>query len=87
VRSRLLSRLVFIAYFFEVGLVLIVVPWSTFWDHNFFAESIPWVGRLADSGFVRGAVSGLGVANLWTALADLASVVANRRHAAAVNAE
>ena len=32
----ILGRLLFLAYFIEVGLVLLVVPWSPFWERNYF---------------------------------------------------
>jgi hypothetical protein len=50
--------------------VLIVAPWSTFWDRNFFAQ-LPFVSTWVTNSFVRGAVSGIG---LITALAGLAEL-------------
>ena len=70
-----LNRLLFTAYFLEVGLILIVVPWSTFWERNYFAESLPWVHAVVGNNFVRGAVSGIGVLNLIAGLADLRSLL------------
>jgi hypothetical protein len=32
--ADLLRRLLFAAYFFEVGFLLVIIPWSTFWDQN-----------------------------------------------------
>ena len=26
------------AFFLEIGFVLLVVPWSSYWDRNFFAQ-------------------------------------------------
>ena len=66
-----LNRLLFTAYFLEVGIILLVVPWSTFWDGNYFAESFPLLQTLVRNNFVRGAVSGIGVLNLAAGLADL----------------
>ena len=34
-------RLAYVAFFLEVGLLLIVVPWSGFWDQNYFATAWP----------------------------------------------
>jgi len=69
-----LSRLVFLAYFVEVGLVLLVVPWSPFWDRNFFVDLWPALSAVTRSNIVRGAVSGLGVINLWAATSELAAL-------------
>ena len=44
--------------------MLLVVPWSRFWDRNYFAESMPFVQAIVTNAFVRGAVSGLGLLNL-----------------------
>lgn len=68
-----------IAYFLEVGLLLVLVPWSTFWHHNYFADTVPVLRAILQNNFVRGAVSGLGILNLCVGLADLASLVSSRR--------
>ena len=36
-----MRRLLLIAFFLEVGFVLIVVPWSAYWDRNYFALALP----------------------------------------------
>jgi hypothetical protein len=69
-----LSRLVFLAYFVEVGLLLLVVPWSPFWDRNYFLDLWPALAAVTHNNLVRGAVSGLGIINLWAALAELATL-------------
>ncbi len=66
-----LNRLLFTAYFLEVGLILILVPWSPFWERNYFAETMPFLQTLVRNNFVRGAVTGIGVLNLIAGLADL----------------
>jgi hypothetical protein len=72
-------RLLLIALFFEVGVVLTIVPWSVYWDRNYFAETMPLLHLLITNNFVRGAVTGLGLVNLVTALVDLLSLLAARR--------
>ena len=78
-----LSRLVFLAYFVEVGLVLLVVPWSPFWDRNYFLQLWPALEAVTRSNLVRGAVSGLGVINLWAAMSELAMLFGLRRRSQA----
>jgi hypothetical protein len=73
-----LSRLLFLAYFVEVGLVLLVVPWSPFWDRNYFLDLWPALAVVTQSNLVRGAVSGLGIINLWAAMAELATLFGMR---------
>ena len=70
----ILGRLLLLAYFIEVGLVLLVVPWSPFWEHNYFLGLWPALGEVTRSNLVRGAVSGLGIINLWAAMAELATL-------------
>ena len=60
-------------------MILIVAPWSTFWDRNFFAESLPTVERILASPYARGAVSGVGLVTLLAGLADLGAAFASRR--------
>jgi hypothetical protein len=74
-----LTRLLFVAYFIEVGLLLILVPWSAMWERNYFAGSVPLLASVIRNHFVRGAVSGLGVVSLLAGLADLARLLAWRR--------
>jgi len=73
-------RLLLIALFFELGIVLTVVPWSVYWDRNFFVESIPFLHAVATNNFVRGAVTGLGLVNLASGAAELFSLLTARRH-------
>lgn len=64
-------RLLAAAFFFEAGLVLLILPWSGFWDRNLLLE---WSGALYEltrSGYVRGAVSGLGIVNLWVGIVEV----------------
>jgi hypothetical protein len=68
------SRLLVLAYFVEVGLVLLVVPWSPFWGRNYFVDLWPALEVVTRSNLVRGAVSGLGLINLWAAMAELATL-------------
>lgn len=54
------------------------MPWSAFWDRNYFVEALPRIGDVLTNNYVRGAVSGLGVVNLLAALAELADTVGRR---------
>lgn len=74
-----MNRWLLIAVFLEVGFVLLVAPWSRFWERNYFVESLPLVEALVTNLFVRGAVSGLGVLNLVAGLSELTSLLLARR--------
>ena len=59
-------------YFLETGLVLLVAPWSTFWERNLLVETSPLLGRVLRLTAMRGAVSGIGVVSLCAGLWELA---------------
>ena len=63
-----MKRLLIVAFFFEFGIALLVVPWSSFWDRNYFAEVVPMIHTIIRNNFVRGAVSGLGIVNIAAGL-------------------
>jgi polyferredoxin len=84
---RLISRLLFAAYFIEAGLVLTVVPWSGFWDRNYFADVIPLVGALVRTSAFRGAVTGVGLITTLAGVVELAGLFAGVRAAAAERGE
>jgi hypothetical protein len=67
-----------VALLLEAGLLLILIPWSAFWDRNYFVEAVPAVGVFLTNNFVRGAVSGLGLVNLLAALGELADIFSGR---------
>ena len=58
--------------------MLVVLPWSEFWENNYFAVAWPLVHSIVTNNFVRGGVSGLGVVNLIVGFADLALVITSR---------
>ena len=72
-----------IAFFFEFGFALLIVPWSVFWDRNYFAEMVPVVHAVITNNFVRGAVSGLGLINLMSGVSELVSLLLARKTEAA----
>lgn len=55
---------------FELGVFLLVYPWMSQWSSN--AGFIPWWGReLWTSPWVRGAVSGIGLLNIWISFIEV----------------
>ncbi len=67
------------AYFIEVGLLLIVVPWSAYWERNYFAQSVPLLEAVLKNFYVRGAVSGIGVITVCAGVVDLGALLPWRR--------
>lgn len=68
-----LGRILLVVYFLETGLVLMVAPWSTFWERNWLVEISPLVDGVMRRSAVRGAVSGVGVVNVCAGLLELAA--------------
>jgi len=60
-----------ITFCLEIGLFLLIFPWTEAWDNNYFANSIARVRQYWDNMYLRGAVSGLGVINLYISLAEV----------------
>jgi hypothetical protein len=83
----LARRLLYVAFFLEVGLLLVVLPWSGFWERNYFAMAWPPLRELLTNNFIRGAVTGLGLVNLYAGFADLAKVFAARPSALSARPE
>jgi hypothetical protein len=58
-----------------VGLLLVIMPWwPALWDHNYFVERWPAREPFLTNNFLRGAVTGLGLVNLFAGFADLALI-------------
>jgi len=47
-----------------VGLILVIVPWTSLWELNYLLGADPLLRRFLLSPFLRGAVSGLGLVNV-----------------------
>ncbi len=61
---------IFILFSIELGLFLLLLPWSELWSRNAFLLWFPELRPLLLSNYVRGALSGLGVVNLWVGVSD-----------------
>jgi len=60
-------RVLLIFICFELGVLLMILPWSAFWERNFFLERWPWLIPILLNPFLRGAVSGLGLLDIGIA--------------------
>lgn len=56
-----------------------LIPWSTFWERNYFVEWSPALEGLLTSNYARGAITGLGLVNVGAALVELADFFGARR--------
>ena len=65
-----LSLAVFILLSLEVGLFLLLIPWSQAWTKNYFLVHLPLLRALFLNQYFCGAVSGLGLLNLWVGFSE-----------------
>ena len=72
-------RLLLTAFFLETGAVLLLVPWSEFWDRNYFVQGLPLLHALLINNFFRGAISGIGLINVGAAVAEMHAFFTERR--------
>ena len=63
--------ILYVVFCFEMGVFLFILPWVSLWSKNFFVGHYPLVSGIAMNYFVRGAVSGLGLADIWLAVYEL----------------
>ena len=52
---------------FLLGVLLILVPWLGYWDHNFFLDKYPELIPVLLHPSIRGAVTGLGTLDILLA--------------------
>jgi hypothetical protein len=63
--------LIFIVFCLELGMFLVIFPWSDFWDRSFFSALAPEWHMYWDNAYLRGAVSGLGIVNVYISLVEI----------------
>ena len=66
-----MSAVLFITFCLEIGFFLLIFPWTEFWDNNYFSTLIPEWHRYWDNMYVRGAISGIGVVNLYISFVEM----------------
>jgi len=69
--THLLGKLAIILTALQVGIALLAFPWSRYWAENYFADLSPGWRAAWLNPYFRGAVSGLGLANLYLCLLEL----------------
>ena len=56
-----------------------MAPWTVLWHRNFFAGQLPWLGDWMRNGYIRGAVTGVGLVTTVVGLRDLAGAFLHRQ--------
>jgi hypothetical protein len=68
---RRIFLIVFILFCLEIGIILTVAPWTSFWVTNSLILGYPQVREIVAYPFVRGLISGLGVTDMWLAVSEV----------------
>ena len=65
-----LFLIVYVVFCIELGIVMVALPWSTLWLNNNLLIHWPEARHFMAHGFVRGAVSGLGLLDVWLGISE-----------------
>ena len=68
---RKLLNIIYIVFCLELGIFLFILPWASYWSKNYFVNHYAVVSGLSRNYFLRGAVSGLGLADIRLALHEI----------------
>jgi hypothetical protein len=68
---RRLLTIIYIVFCLELGIFLFILPWAAFWGQNYFVDHYPLLAAISRNYFLRGAVSGLGMADIWMAIYEI----------------
>ena len=63
--------ILYVVICFEMGAFLILFPWVPLWSQNFFVGRYDWIYLLAQNYYLRGAVSGLGLVDVFLAFHEV----------------
>jgi hypothetical protein len=66
-----MSAVLFATFCLEIGCFLLIFPWTDYWDSNYFSALVPAFRQYWDNMYVRGALSGIGVMNLYIAFGEM----------------
>jgi hypothetical protein len=66
-----LAGLFAVIFCFELGVFLLVFPWASEWDLNYFSSLPLWASSVWASPYFRGAISGLGVLNIYVSFIEV----------------
>lgn len=77
-RPNRLVRVCFAIFTFEIGLFLVVFPWVDTWDWNYFQDLFPALENIWDEPSFRGALTGLGLVNIYVAVLEVVKLLRKR---------
>ena len=66
-----ISAVLIVTLCLEIGLFLLIFPWTSYWETNYFSQIVPSWHVYWYNSYFRGAVSGLGALNLYISLVEI----------------
>jgi len=66
-------RALLVVLAFEMGALLLYLPWSIYWEQNYFLSHYPSLMRVVLHPSFRGVISGLGVLDILVAIGWIGS--------------
>ena len=74
-----MTRNLVIFYLLEAGLILIVLPWTQFWDRNYFMGMNGSFETALTNPISRGVVSGVGIVSFAVGVLEIVAILIRRR--------
>lgn len=68
--AQRLKIVVFVLFCIELGMLLAVLPWTRAWTENSLLAAYPSLRAVLQMEFVRGAISGLGLVDIWLGIRE-----------------
>jgi hypothetical protein len=65
------SAVLLVTFCLEIGLFLLIFPWTGYWDNNYFSLLTPEWRQYWINPYFRGAISGLGIGNLYISVGEV----------------
>lgn len=66
-----IGAVLFAIFCFELGVFLLIFPWTDFWERNLFATLSPAAQQVWMNSYFRGLVSGLGLVNIFVSFLEV----------------
>jgi hypothetical protein len=67
--------ILYILYSLEVGVALLILPWLSLWENNYLLYLYPRIRPLVANPFLKGAVLGLGIANILIGIHEVVHAI------------
>jgi hypothetical protein len=65
-----IKLVLFVLFCIELGMLLTVLPWTKVWNENSVLLSYPTLRAIMRHDFVRGAITGLGLVDIWLGIRE-----------------